>query len=159
MAAFLAGCAVFVAAGYSAYQVAPAAAEPPSSFGGHFLATLWFLPRVLFWQPTWGVAALFALSGGERGSCWLQRRLSHALHVWPCAFGPASAACADVSHMGVGVPPALQVPHVLPCVRWTMPSGCGAGPMLCPVMCTSLHSWPPGTRCCGAAAAAAGAPS
>ena len=81
MAAFLAGSAVFVAAGYSAYQVAPAAAEPPSSFGGHFLATLWFLPRVLFWQPTWGVAALFALSGGEQGCCWRQRRVSHALHI------------------------------------------------------------------------------
>lgn len=65
VAAFLVGCGVFLGAGYSAFQLAPAA-EPAASLGGRVLAGLWFLPRVLFWRPTWGVAALFALSGGEQ---------------------------------------------------------------------------------------------
>ncbi|PRW59135.1 dnaJ-like protein dnj-5-like [Chlorella sorokiniana] len=76
VAAFLVGSCAFLAAGYWAYQLAPAAAEPATSLGGHLLAGLWFLPRVLLWEPTWGVASLFAVSGGA--ACAALRSLDHA---------------------------------------------------------------------------------
>jgi len=65
---------VTLAALYGVWRVAPAqaAAEEPDAVAsgvrgalGSVGAVLLFLPRVLLWAPTWRVAGLWAIAGGE----------------------------------------------------------------------------------------------
>lgn len=79
---------VSLAALYGAWRLAPPTAPSQATLWARFLAASLYLPRVLFWRPTWAVTALFGAGMGEQGG---SKRVD-ALLGWRPRLLPRAAA-------------------------------------------------------------------
>ena len=148
---------------YWLLRLAPPAAPLTDAEGGwkwagaRLAAALLFVPRVLLWHPTWSVALLWAAAAGERCQC---REAAARRGGW---FLACCHTTGELRRLRSGPPsgPRLLWPLQGAGVAWsaprTMRSSSGALRLWCPPACLPWASWPHGTRCCGAPAAADGA--